>query len=274
MCEQAPDGTIQITEKEKADIIHAKKVMNSNCNDVGDLIVRISRMSGFVPVNVPIICGMFLAPPTMAYTAFFQALNQTYNAGLNFANKPSGCQFTNRNLLEGYTAAMTSSITISLGVRKLSAPWTKGATGKKLLFLNFLVGASGSMTANFFNCLCMRYPEIDRGLTVYSDNNLTQPVGVSKICASSAVYETASSRVVMSFLCLVFPILIVFSVPNRFQPQKGAGKFIFDALSISGGLYFGLPASVAIFPPISVKEGPSLEKEFHIHEKIYFSKGL
>ena len=41
MCEQAPSGTIQVTRKEKADIIHAKKVMNSNCNDVGDLIIRI-----------------------------------------------------------------------------------------------------------------------------------------------------------------------------------------------------------------------------------------
>ena len=69
--------------------------MNANCNDVGDLVFRISRMSGFVPVNVPIICGMFLAPPTMKVTAFFQALNQTYNAGLNYNNKPSGCLFTN-----------------------------------------------------------------------------------------------------------------------------------------------------------------------------------
>ena len=111
---------------------------------------------------------------------------------------------------------MTSSMVVSLGVRKLSAPMTKGATGKKLLFLNFLVGASGSMAANFINCLCMRYPEIDRGLTVYSDNKLTQPVGISKICASSAVYETAYSRIIMSFLCLVFPVIIVFSVPNRF----------------------------------------------------------
>ena len=74
--------------------------------------------------------------------------------------------------MNGYLAAVTSSVSVSLILRKLSAPYAKGLTGKKLLAMNFVVGASGSMTANFFNCLCMRYPEIDRGLTVYSDPRL------------------------------------------------------------------------------------------------------
>ena len=78
----------------------------------------------------------------------------------------------------------------------------------------------------------------------------------------------------MSFMCLSFPVIIVFAIPTRMQPSKGPGKFLFDLVSICGGLYFGLPASVAIFPPVSMKPGDSIEPEFKVHDKIYFSKGL
>jgi hypothetical protein len=129
-------------------------------------------MCGFVPVNVPILCGMILAAPTMRNTIFFQWLNQSYNAGLNFGNKNSTCTYTNQELGLGYLAAVSSAITVGVGFRLLTSGLTKTATGKKLLILNTLVGASASAAANFCNTTFMRKAEVDKGILVYNDEEL------------------------------------------------------------------------------------------------------
>lgn len=49
--------------------------MNSNTNDVGEIVLKPFRMCGFVPVNIPILCGILLSAPTMRNTIFFQWLN-------------------------------------------------------------------------------------------------------------------------------------------------------------------------------------------------------
>jgi hypothetical protein len=51
-------------------------------------------------------------------------------------------------------------------------------------------------------------------------------------------------------------------------------KNLLDIQCVTIGLLVGLPFSVSIFPPLSVKNGKDLEAEFHSHEKIYFNKGL
>jgi len=64
-----------ISEEEKTRLLQAQKLMNSSTNDAGDLVKKPFRMCGFVPINVPILCGMLMAPPTMKYTALFQWMN-------------------------------------------------------------------------------------------------------------------------------------------------------------------------------------------------------
>ena len=162
-------GNIQITQEEKEKILRGIELMNACTNDQGELVLKPLRMCGFVPINVPILCGMFLSPPTMFYTGLWQWINQSYNAGLNFGNKNSTCEYSTTDLLMGYGAASFSSIGMGLGLRKLTSGLTKGASGKKLFFLNFIVGAGASGTANFFNTMCMRYVEISKGITVYKD---------------------------------------------------------------------------------------------------------
>ena len=67
----APDGDIEVTQEEHEKITKGVKIMNSSTNDVGDIVAMPFRMCGFVPVNIPILCGMLLAPPTMINTVFF-----------------------------------------------------------------------------------------------------------------------------------------------------------------------------------------------------------
>ena len=55
--------------------------------DTGKPVPWAMRMCAFVPTNLPIIFGMLMSAPTPANTIFFQWLNQTYNAGMNYGNR-------------------------------------------------------------------------------------------------------------------------------------------------------------------------------------------
>ena len=71
------------------------KETNNTIKENGELIPRIFRMNGFIFTNVPILLGLVFARPTMLNTIFFNWLNQSYMAGLNYANKNPKSKFTN-----------------------------------------------------------------------------------------------------------------------------------------------------------------------------------
>jgi hypothetical protein len=146
--------------------------MNASTNDTGNLVFKPFRMCGFVPVNIPILCGIVLSKPTMFNTIFFQWLNQSYNAGLNFGNKNSTCEYTDMDLFKGYCAAVGSSLSVAITLRKLTSGITKTATGKKLLLLNTVVGGTAGACASFCNTYFMRMAETKKGIDVFADEKL------------------------------------------------------------------------------------------------------
>ena len=245
-----------ITAEEKQKILRGISLMNSSTNDCGQLVPRLMRMCGFMTFNIPITCGMMLAPPTIAQTVFWQWINQSYNAGLNFGNKNSSCTFTSQDLITGYLAASAASVGVGVSLRKLTSGMTKSASGNKLLVLNFLVAASASGSANFCNTMIMRYPETKKGITVYRDKELTEDVGVSKECAKTAVKETALSRVCMSYMCIGIPTFSIMLVRALgYMPQSRGPKFAAELSCITVGILLGLPFSLSIFPPTSSMAG-------------------
>ncbi len=131
--------------------------------DTGEIIPFPMRLCAFVPMNIPIIVGILLAPPTAFNAAFFQWVNQSYNAGLNFGNRNATTGQTTTDVLRGYCAAVTSGISMGLLVRKILSPFSKGATGSRLLVVNGLVGYSGAAVAGFLNSYCMRMSELEKG---------------------------------------------------------------------------------------------------------------
>ena len=44
-------------------------------------------MSGYVPFNSPILAGLLMPNPTLVQTVFWQWLNQSHNACVNYANR-------------------------------------------------------------------------------------------------------------------------------------------------------------------------------------------
>jgi hypothetical protein len=270
-----PDGVIDITQGEKERILRGIELMRASTNDVGELVPKPMRMCGFVPINIPIIMGIMMAPPTMAYTLFFQWINQTYNAGMNFGNKNSSCEYTNADILKGYGAAVASSMSVAFIMRKLTAGMMKGASGNKALILNTLVGGTAVASASFCNTFFMRSAEMEKGIRVFKDEALQTEAGISRKAAELAVIETAMSRSFLGICCIGIPTVVVLtSQALGIRPKGTFTKSVRDIAAVTFALAYGLPISISVFPPVKVVRGTELENDFHSTEQIYFSKGL
>ena len=92
-------GESLLTEQEYKEFRHKKLVLNGSTSpDTGEIIPWAMRTSAFVPTNIPIITGMLISPPGQFWTIFWQWLNQTYNAGLNYGNRNASSTQTNYEL--------------------------------------------------------------------------------------------------------------------------------------------------------------------------------
>lgn len=128
------------------------------------------RMCAFVPVNVPILFGMILAPPTLASTVFWQWFNQSFNAGLNYGNRNASSTYTVSDLVKGYCAAVGSSVSTALLLRYLFKPLVSkieragGSHSSKIILVNALVASIAGGTASFLNTYFMRRSEMNQGI--------------------------------------------------------------------------------------------------------------
>ena len=232
-------------------------------------------MCGFIFTNFPVVVGMLIAPPTLFYTVLFQWMNQSYNAGLNFGNKNSTCKYTYRDIMGGYLAAVTSAIIVALGMRALTAPFAESATECELMFINTIVACVSGAAASYCNTAFMRKAEVDKGIQVCSDKELTTVVGISKIAAKSAVRETAISRSMCSIFNFLHPlVLVMLAGILGVNPITSHGKLALLCFCTLVTLRVNLPLSMCIFSPLSVKKGTQLETEFNEYENVYFNKGL
>jgi len=138
------------------------------------LTPKLGRMSGFLPMGIPITLAMILAPPSIKNTVLLQWVNQSYMAGVNYCNKNESCPFTTLDLVKGYSAAVASSIFVGVGLRVLTRGALKSAKAgsNKLLLLNTLVSTVASCCATCCNTTFMRQAEVDQGIQVFLDEDL------------------------------------------------------------------------------------------------------
>ena len=194
---------------------------------------------------------------------------------MNFGNKNSSCTYTKEDLAFGYGVAVSSSISVALALRMMTAGMTRRATGKNLLMLNTFVGCTASGIASFCNTYAMRSAEINKGIEVYKNHSLTEKLGISKIAAKNAVVETALSRTFLSTSAIIMPTVLLLGLGGvGISPATFAAKTALDTAVFIAVLRVGLPASISMFPPTSELPATSLEPEFHTGDKTFFSKGL
>lgn len=86
---------IYVDKDEVQKLIENKKIVDSTIHpDTGDKIPFYCRMSGFILFNTPILFGVLMTKQTPMNIIFFQWLNQSYNAGLNYGNRNASSPYT------------------------------------------------------------------------------------------------------------------------------------------------------------------------------------
>ena len=180
---------VMLSPKEIDEIRIANRIVAGAVHpDTGEIVPLPMRLSGFVWFNVPLLGVMlFMKTQTPAINAFFQWLNQTYNAGMNYGNRNASTPYTTSDLATGYIGACVSSIGIAMVSRTMFAGKLKAFTGAKFLLLNGLLNYAAAGSAGFLNCLLMRMKESKDGIDI---TNKTGDVvyGKSREAGKKAVF--------------------------------------------------------------------------------------
>ena len=226
----------EIKEFRKAQNIVASSVHP----DTGEIIPRPMRLCSYASMSIPVQFGLILSKPTVFNIMFWQWANQTYSAGVNYANRNASSSLDSKGLLMAYSAAVTTSLSVGLGMRRILNPIAKSMKGPSKLFINFLISLSAVGSAGFLNLLIMRSKEIKEGIML-SDSNGNE-VGKSKIIGRKAVVSTAMTRLLMPIPPLLLPTITFYVMEKkRLIPRNRYLKGILDATIFFTYLSLGPP---------------------------------
>ena len=226
--------------------------------DTGERINPLFRMSAFMPVNLPITAGMLLSGPGAAQL-FWQWINQSYNAGFNFANRnvKDGSAPDLRSIGLSYAVATGTAVGMSWGLGRVvqriqakvgGAPGSQ-SFGVKLLTRGmpwFAVASAGAA-----NVLAMRYNEGVEGITVMTPSG--EPVGVSIAAGRACLAQVVLTRVVLPIPILLLPPFAL----DAIRSAPGIGGLMARSPAARLGIELGvfavflqcaLPFAVALFP--------------------------
>ncbi|XP_002740958.2 sideroflexin-5-like [Saccoglossus kowalevskii] len=174
--------------------------------DTGEKILMPFRMSGFVPFGAPIVVGLLLPNLTLKATVFWQWLNQSHNACVNYSNRNATKPTPMSKFLGGYLGAITSACSIAVGLTVLVGKAQKFSPATKMIIQKF-VPFPAVATASVCNVVLMRISELGEGIEVSDEDG--NVVGCSKIAAKRALQETAMTRAVLPAPILILPPIIM-----------------------------------------------------------------
>ncbi|XP_061644441.1 sideroflexin-5b isoform X1 [Phyllopteryx taeniolatus] len=243
--------------------------------DTGDKIFMPFRMSGYVPFGTPIVIGLLLPNQTVVSTIIWQWLNQSHNACVNYANRNASKPTPTSRFLQGYFGAVTSAVSIAVGLNVLLQKANKLSPATRMLIQRF-VPFPAVASANICNVVLMRHNELSEGIDVLDANG--NVVGSSKIAATHAIAETAFTRVVLPMPIFVLPPIIMSYIERLRFLQKNR-RLMLPIHSVVCLLTFGLslPVAISLFPQMSQIEVSRLEPEIAMAtdcKVVTYNKGL
>jgi len=265
-----PEG---VTNKE---LWEAQKIKQAIIHpDTGKKIFMPFRMSGFVPFGSPIVVGLLLPNPTIVSTVFWQWLNQSHNACVNYANRNATKPTPTSRFIMGYTGAVTSAVGIAVSLSMLIKRANALSPNVKMLIQKF-VPFPAVATASTCNVLLMRNNELSEGIEVLDKNQ--NVVGTSKIAARKALQETAVTRMFLPApILLIPPIVMTFLEKTRFLQRNPRYHIVFNAIVTTLAFGGALPVAIALFPQYSQVNRSQLEPEIQQATKddiLFYNKGL
>ena len=239
---------LELSAEEIEELRHARNIVAAAIHpDTGKPLPIPLRITFFMPANIPISMGFLFAPPTMQHTIFWQVVNQSYNAEMNFGNANKSSPATSSDIAKSYMMAVTASVGSAIGVRLLLKNLTASATGGKLVVLNAIVSTIACACGGFANNWSMRQPELRQGIKVQDPAN-DEFVGSSVKAAESAIMQTASSRILMA-LPVGLPGFAVYALERKgLYPNNIVPRTIMQLSLISAQLLCAVPVSMGAFP--------------------------
>uniref|UniRef100_A0A3B3YR18 Sidoreflexin n=1 Tax=Poecilia mexicana TaxID=48701 RepID=A0A3B3YR18_9TELE len=240
------DAVLWEAQKIKQAIIHP---------DTGEKILMPFRMSGRTPrheVDVGDLLLHFTCSP-------FQWLNQSHNACVNYSNRNATKPAPFSKFFQGYLGAVTSAVSIAVGLNVLIQKADQLSPTTKLLVQRF-VPFPAVASANICNVVLMRHTELSDGIDVLDDSG--KVVGTSKIAARHALLETALTRVVMPMPIMVLPPMVM-AVLEKLPLLQRRRRLVLPVHSLVCLAAFGLalPLAISLFPQMSQISANQLEPE-------------
>ncbi|XP_073211867.1 sideroflexin-1 isoform X2 [Lepidochelys kempii] len=212
--------------------------------DTGEKMVLIGRMSAQVPMNMTITGCMMTFYRTSPAVVFWQWINQSFNAIVNYTNRSGDAPITVSQLGTAYVSATTGAVATALGLNAL----TKHVSPLIGRFVPFAAVAA----ANCINIPLMRQRELKFGIPVTDENG--NRLGESAKAAQQAITQVVISRILMAAPGMAIPPFIMNSLEKK--------AFLKISTHESSSMFFGTIMIVyaLLFLPLSLTDSVPVDE--------------
>ncbi|KAK1166704.1 sideroflexin-1-like isoform X1 [Acipenser oxyrinchus oxyrinchus] len=241
--------------------------------DTGEKMILVGRMSAQVPMNMTITGCMLTFYRSTPAVVFWQWVNQSFNAVVNYTNRSGDAPMTVNQLGVAYASATTGAVVTALGLKSL-AKHLPAIMGR---FVPFAAVAA----ANCINIPFMRQRELKYGIPVTDEDG--KRLGESTSAAQQAIVQVIVSRIGMAVPAMAIPPVIMNALEKRaFLKRYPVFNAPIQVGLVGFCLVFATPLCCALFPQKSSMKVSSLEAELQaqVQERspqtavVYFNKGL
>ncbi|ELT87634.1 hypothetical protein CAPTEDRAFT_179902 [Capitella teleta] len=259
---------------------YAKKLTTSAFHpDSGELQNFIGRMSFQVPGGMFITAGMLQFYRTTGAVIFWQWLNQSFNALVNYTNRNAASSLTTKQITTAYLTATSGALVTALGFKAL---FSQRAPPLVQRFVPFMAVAA----ANAVNIPMTRQSELIEGVSLFDENN--NKVAQSKTAAAKGISLVVLSRIIMAAPgMLTLPFIMEYLEKKPWFMRYTFMHLPFQTLGVGFFLTGMVPLACALFPQRSEIRVETLKKKEaesynaivkfygdNLPDVLYFNKGL
>lgn len=261
-------------------IIYAKKLYESAFHpDSGELQNVFGRMSFQLPGGMLITGAMLQWYRTIPAVVFWQWVNQSFNALVNFTNRNAQSPISTTQMGVAYVSATLSAMVTAIGCKNV---FQTKASPILQRYVPFMAVAA----ANCVNIPLMRQTEIMYGVDVEDGNG--RKMCQSKVAAIKGISQVVFSRIVMCAPgMLILPVIMERLEKYRWMQQIKPMHGPIQVVLVGCFLTVMVPTACALFPQRCSLKTTTLKyfepEEFaklkkivgnDIPPKVYFNKGL